>query len=151
MPSQELDYDAIRKRAEKRVKDRVGFLVHLAVFVTVNLFLWGLGIITGSLAFPWPLLVTLGWGIGLVSHGVVVYLDSGPMDKMRDQAIRREIELEKQRLGISDAGGDDDELAVQKTKRKNSERAVRLGDDGELIDIDQADAAEQDRNFRSLN
>src|SRR5262245_51556467 len=136
MSGPELDYDAIRKRAEKRVKDRIGFYIHLAIFIVVNVFLWGLGFVTESLEFPWPLLVTLGWGIGLVAHGLVVYLESGPMDRMREQAIQREIEAEKRRLGIRDDGETDDAGVPAKSKRKNEERALRLGDDGELVEVD---------------
>src|SRR5262249_15796754 len=97
------------------------------------------------------LLVTLGWGIGLVAHGLVVYLESGPMDRMREQAIQREIEAEKRRLGIRDDGETDDAGVPAKSKRKNEERALRLGDDGELVEVDQVDPREAKRNSRSLN
>src|SRR5215510_13302368 len=119
MPKHELDYEAIRQRAEKRVKDRVGFYTHLAIFIAVNAFLWGLGIITDSLEFPWPLIVTASWGIGLAAHAVSVYLASGAMERMQDEAFRREIEREKQRLGIVD---DDQDMVLQKPKRKSAER-----------------------------
>lgn len=52
-----------------------GFKSHAIVYVAVNLLLLiiDLTVDTSSLWFFWPL---LGWGIGLVSHGVAVWRKS---------------------------------------------------------------------------
>ena len=49
-------------------KKRAGFKSHLLSYVLVNIFLWSLWYFTGRHGrgdFPWPMWVTLGWGIGL--------------------------------------------------------------------------------------
>ena len=61
------DDQSLQDLAVKRIKDRRDFQVHLVVYVVVNLFLWGLWAITSGLdSYPWPVWVTLGWGIGVV-------------------------------------------------------------------------------------
>lgn len=60
------------KKAEKRVNDIKGFYVHLIVFVFINIFFVVLNLLTspGRLWFYWPL---LGWGVGVVAHGLSVF------------------------------------------------------------------------------
>ena len=143
MPNNEIDYEAVRRRAEKRTNEKIEFYIHISVYIIVNLVLWALGLALGSVLGlgTWgifiPLLVTLGWGIGAAIHGAKVYLEGGLKDRMRDQAIRREMELERLRLGINEENEDsDEELVLQKPKRRNKDRVVRLGDDGELVDAE---------------
>jgi hypothetical protein len=58
---------AIRELAIKRVKDRRDFQTHVVAYLVVNAFLWGIWAWTlGPTGYPWPLWVTLGWGIGVV-------------------------------------------------------------------------------------
>ena len=60
------------ERARKRVEDIKGFYTHLVVYVLVNLGLFILNLVTerGQYWFFFPL---IGWGIGLVAHGVSVF------------------------------------------------------------------------------
>jgi hypothetical protein len=127
MAHDQLDYAAIRQRAEQRVKKRAKFFYHVAVYIAVNIFLWGLYFVLMPGVFPWPLMVMLGWGIGLVSHGVPVYLDTA-LDNMHEREYQKEIEREMVRRGLQDPA----EL-YDKPKR---EQAMRLSDDGELIPVD---------------
>jgi hypothetical protein len=62
------DERAVRDLALKRVKDRRDFQGHLVVYLVVNGFLWLLWAFTSGmdLGNPWPIWVTLGWGIGVV-------------------------------------------------------------------------------------
>ena len=55
---------------------RIGFFIHLAVFILVNalLIFINLAYSPGRLWVKWPL---LGWGIGLLFHGLAVSLFSG--------------------------------------------------------------------------
>lgn len=63
------DDQALRDLAFKRVKDRRDFQGHVVAYVVVNLFLWGLWAMTSGLgSYPWPVWVTLGWGIGVVMN-----------------------------------------------------------------------------------
>lgn len=66
--------DAFERAAQKELVDmpRLGFRIHLAVYVAVQLLLiatWGLTSSFGSgLPFPWFAFPLLGWGIGLAAH-----------------------------------------------------------------------------------
>jgi hypothetical protein len=138
MSDDRLEYEEARERVIKRMKKRQEFYIHLAVYVGVNLFLWFIGLLTGSLEFPWPLIVMFGWGIGLFAHGVETYFQSSPqIEERREQAIQRELERERARKA-----GD-----VVFEKRK---RTARLAEDGELVYDDEAEE-EQPRNVSRRN
>ncbi len=64
--------DRIYQRAKARVEALRGFYIHAMVYVTVNLGLFAINMLTSrdSLWFYWPL---LGWGIGLAINGLVVF------------------------------------------------------------------------------
>lgn len=80
----------LRRRAEARVEAREGFTVHFLVFLAVNALLWGIWAVNGAdVASPWPIFVTLGWGIGVVAHWWAVY---GQDDRRREAAIQAEME-----------------------------------------------------------
>ena len=78
--------------AAKRVKDKKDFLVHLSVYIVVNIALIIIWALTGA-GFPWFVFPLAGWGIGVIFHflGVFVF-DRGTKWE------RREIEKEYQRL-----------------------------------------------------
>jgi uncharacterized membrane protein (DUF485 family) len=128
MANDQLDYEAIRTRAEKRANKRKEFLLHLAVYILVNLGLWLVFVLiaaaTTPLALIPPLLSTLGWGVGVGIHALVNYFDTTGMDSMRDREYQRELEREMRRRGI------DDPAMLDKPKR---DQTVRLSDDGELV------------------
>ncbi len=127
--------ERIRRRIEKRYKERQGLIIHFVAYLMVNLMLWGLWAITSvsdltafaggireSLPFPWPIFPTLGWGIGMVAHVMDYYSKYGPGAEWREQAIQREIERYRQQSGLSD----------EKPKR---DAYYRLTDDGELEEV----------------
>ena len=63
------DDQSLRELAFKRIKDRRDFQGHLVAYVVVNLFLWDLWAMTSGVgSYPWPVWVTLGWGIGVVMN-----------------------------------------------------------------------------------
>ncbi|MEP7287135.1 MAG: 2TM domain-containing protein [Chloroflexota bacterium] len=142
--SGQTDYDNLRRRAEKRVHDRQEFFMHLSIYVAVNLGLWLLWALLGGFpsGFPWPLLVTLGWGIGLAAHGIDVYFKSGSMAVRREMAIEREMQREMQMRGL------DASDVLEKPKR---EQVMRLSDDGELVPADDEGIAQdtQQKSRRS--
>lgn len=96
------DENALRKRVEKQYKKRTEFNGHLVAFVFVNILLWiifigGRGIFEGDFwslmdQFPWPLMVTFGWGAGLVAHAIETYFQTGERAARRLRAIHREFE-----------------------------------------------------------
>jgi len=63
------------EKAKKRVEEIKGFYSHLIVYVSVNIVLLIINLVTspGSLWFFWPL---LGWGIGVFFHAMGVFVFS---------------------------------------------------------------------------
>jgi hypothetical protein len=81
----------IEAQARRRVGLKMGFYVHLTVYVLVNLGLFGIAGLNGR--GHWPLFPLLGWGLGLAIHGIVVLL------KLRGEGLReRMVASEIERL-----------------------------------------------------
>jgi len=77
------------QKAKKKVQARLGFKIHLAVYLTVNAILISVNLINSpdSLWFIWPL---MGWGIAIFWHAMGVFVfnkESGLTERM----IRREM------------------------------------------------------------
>src|SRR5689334_5507250 len=140
MSDNQVNYEDIRRRAEKRVNKRKELLMHAAVYIIVNVSLW---LVFGAIAafspgktalLIIPLLSTLGWGMGLAIHAVVNFIETTAMDNMREREIDREMQQELRRRGLTEAD------LLEKPKR---DAAVRLSDDGELVyDEDEPPAEE---------
>ena len=140
--------DELRKRARKKISARRELTQHLLTYGLVNLFLWMIYLST-SPGFPWPLFVTGGWGIGIVSHMADYYFKHGQGAERREADIEREV-IRQRRLArdrgelLSDDGdyGDDDgyaeadDLADARVVDLVRVEAghMRLSDDGELVD-----------------
>ncbi len=126
----------IRQQVTEPLTKRREFADHLAVFVLINLMLWFIYGVTNFLGFPWPLIVTLGWGIGLVAHGAEVLSNSS-----RESAIDRAVEQERDRLSLSEK---------PKRDRFADSREVHLTEDGEFTDsmIEEIDAEEKAKRDR---
>ena len=85
----------LRRLAIRRADMKLAFRSHLFAYVLVNAGLVGINLITSPdyYWFVWPM---LGWGLGLLAHGVTVYMDG---ESMRDRLIEQEFEkLRKSRL-----------------------------------------------------
>jgi hypothetical protein len=85
----------LERIARRRAGAKLGFYIHAAVFVTVNLGLFAInGYFTPSRMWHvWPL---GGWGIGLAFHGLAVFL-LGSGSSLRQRMIeheRRRLEIE---------------------------------------------------------
>jgi hypothetical protein len=68
--------EGLREQALRRVKKRRDLHTHAFAYVTVNVLVWGVWAIIGATShswFPWPLWLTLGWGIGLAFNAWDVY------------------------------------------------------------------------------
>ncbi|MFZ6051088.1 2TM domain-containing protein [Halocola ammonii] len=72
MDNHEKLYNDRYQRAKQRVEEEKGFYGHLLAYIAVNIGLFLLNLVTapGHWWFYWPL---LGWGIGLLIHGVGVF------------------------------------------------------------------------------
>lgn len=114
----------IRKQMEKKFEERQAVAIHAVAFVLGNLLVWGIYMFAGGpsdIDFPFPLIVTGGWGIGIVAHLLTYYNKYGGGAVRREAAIQREIERYKSEIGY-----------YEKPKREH----LRLNDDGEVLDED---------------
>ena len=80
------------QKAKKRVEAKIGFFIHLAVYVGVNILLIIINLLTSTqeLWFKWPL---IGWGIGLFFHALGVFVFSGG-SAIKEQMIEKEMKKE---------------------------------------------------------
>lgn len=85
------DESTLRAIAHNRVAQRRGFQLDLLLYVVINLALWALWFSVWPEdygTFPWPILVTGGWAIGLLAHGMLTWWTLSGAD---DAAIEREM------------------------------------------------------------
>ena len=85
----ELEYEKRLKEATRRVQKKLNFYRTLTSYVIINAFLWILWLMTGS-SYPWPVWVTLGWGIGLAFQALDAFA-LGISDRQRQQMIEEEL------------------------------------------------------------
>lgn len=67
---------------------KLGWYIHAAVFVLVNLFLMAIAAMHGR---TWAFYPAFGWGLGLLIHGAVVFLVTGGAG-LHDRMVQRERE-----------------------------------------------------------
>jgi hypothetical protein len=65
--------DDIDRLARKRAKAKIGWFIHAAIYVAVNLMLIARALAAGR---DWALYPLLGWGVGLLAHGLSVWMSS---------------------------------------------------------------------------
>lgn len=77
------------RRARRTAARQLGFLIHAAVFLVVNLALLAVALGTGRPAGRvWPL---AGWGLGLAIHALVAFAPLGRLhDALVARALRRQ-------------------------------------------------------------
>lgn len=61
----------LERLARKRATAKMGWFVHAMVFVIVNA---GLALVSGLNGQTWAVFPAFGWGLGLLIHGVAVFL-----------------------------------------------------------------------------
>lgn len=75
--------------ARKRVNAKMGFFHHLGVYLVVNIILVMIWLFTGADYF-WPIYPILGWGIGLLMHGLSLFVWGNP--QMMNRLVEKELE-----------------------------------------------------------
>lgn len=81
------------RAAGKQVERKLGFYAHLAVYALVNTGLVVLNLLLQPQR-PWALAPLLGWGIGLLFHGLAVFLHA-PGAAWKQRLIQRELDQHK--------------------------------------------------------
>ncbi len=82
--------DEIERIARKRAGAKLGWYIHVTMYALVNLFLY----LSSDLAFGtrrWTVYPLLGWGLGVMLHGVSVFI-MGSSSSFRESMVRKERE-----------------------------------------------------------
>lgn len=79
-------------KAKKKVEAKIGFFIHLVVYIGVNALLVVINFATLDKVTPyywfiWPL---LGWGIGVVFHGIMAFFLAGETS-LTERMIEKEM------------------------------------------------------------
>jgi hypothetical protein len=83
-----LSEDDIERIARKRAGAKLGWYIHATVFVLVNLGMFAVSYL-GFSRRPWSVAPLLGWGAGLLLHGISVFiLATG--SPLRERLLQRE-------------------------------------------------------------
>jgi hypothetical protein len=83
-----LSYEEIDRLARKRAGAKLGWYVHACLYVVVNLFMFGISRYGHR---PWSIYPVFGWGLGLVLHGISVFV-LGRGSGLRERLVARERE-----------------------------------------------------------
>ena len=76
----------IETLARKRAKAKVGWFLHAVIYAAVNAALLGLSVWQGR---NWSVFPALGWGLGLLMHGIAVWF-TGVGSALRERLVERE-------------------------------------------------------------
>ncbi len=87
---QALSPEEIDRLARKRAGAKLGWYVHACVFLLVNLFLFAISRY-GFGHRNWSIFPVFGWGIGLVLHGISVFVLGGGSG-LRERLVEQERE-----------------------------------------------------------
>lgn len=86
MQTETLSATEIDQLAHKRAAARIGWLIHACVYLLANLALALASVVGGR---HWAIYPFLGWGLGLLVHGVMVLL-AGPGAGLYQHLLQRE-------------------------------------------------------------
>ncbi len=139
------EYQQVRRMVYVQHKRRVGFFAHAAIYACINAMLWTLFGSNGG-DFPWPMFVSIGWGIGLISNGLSAFSQSKRNLASHEEQIQREIERERQRMQGSVA---EKRKHVEGKLGGESAPPIRLSQDGELTDSFVEEWDEQQKRKRN--
>ncbi len=140
-----IDTEAINERVEQALtKERkriyLGlFVANLLVYIFILMAWLFIPLVSGP-QFTVPdtllailIMLSVGWGTGVLLHGIATATAMGAMDKsLRERVTAREFQHEIQRLGL-------EALAAAKEKPKRRTERLMLSEDGELLDITEDD------------
>ena len=85
-----MEHDEAYHEAKKRLQLKLGFRIHLIVYVGVILLLLFIDLSKSGDGI-WVIWPALGWGIGLIVHGLNAYSFKG-RKAISDEMIRKEMD-----------------------------------------------------------
>jgi 2TM domain len=92
--------EEIERIAAKRAGAKLGWYMHAAVYVAVNLFLFTLSHYALGTR-DWSVKPLLGWGLGLALHGIAVWF-LGAGSGLRENLVQRERERLQRQQDLQD-------------------------------------------------
>ena len=88
MSTSNMTPEQIERLAVRRVKAKMGWFFHAAIYVVVNLFLMAGAMFHGR---HWHFFPLIGWGLGLAIHGAAVWFKSSITGyELRERMIAKE-------------------------------------------------------------
>ena len=92
----EQNQSTLQQQARRRAGMKLGWYLHASVYLCVNLGLMALALSQGR---HWAIYPAMGWGLGLMMHGLVVWLAS-PSSPVWQRMVQRELQsLQKSESG----------------------------------------------------
>ena len=85
-----LTAEEIERVARKRAGAKIGWYAHASVYLVVNGAMF-LASMYGLRQRPWTIYPAMGWGLGLVLHGIAVFL-LGSGSGLRERMVQKERE-----------------------------------------------------------
>jgi len=80
------------QKAKVKVEAKVGFYVHLGIYVAVNALLTIINLSTSS-QYSWAMWPLMGWGLAVAIHALRVFVINGG-SAIKEQMIREEMAKE---------------------------------------------------------
>lgn len=88
--------DEIDRLARRRAGAKLGWYMHAALYVVINLVLFSMSKY-GFGTRPWSVFPLLGWGLGVLLHGVSIFV-LGSGSGLRERMVQKERErLQRER------------------------------------------------------
>jgi hypothetical protein len=81
---------SIRAKATSRVRKKLGFYWHVAVFALANGAMIAINL-TQSPGYNWFVWPLASWGAALVLHGIATFLGAGMSEAMIEAEVQREL------------------------------------------------------------
>ena len=81
-----MTHEEIETLARKRANAKAGWFLHAGIYMLVNAVLVSLSVWQGR---HWSVFPALGWGLGLLIHGIAVWC-TGVGSALRERLVERE-------------------------------------------------------------
>jgi hypothetical protein len=92
--------EEIRQFVEEKFKARSDMYTTFGIFVLVSIMLWAIWGLTSFGGFPWPFIPMMGFVIAAWAMISDYYSKYGGGHARRERMVQREIERERERLGL---------------------------------------------------
>ncbi len=87
--SRHISEDDLDRRARRNANAKMGWFIHAAVFVAVNLMLTAVAAASGR---AWAVFPAMGWAVGLAIHGAVVFISTSGLRHRLEQQERERLQ-----------------------------------------------------------